>query len=671
MRPLAVLLVVIVAISTLIFALLFMGEGSGGSAPLNPTSNNTTTTSNSGSQPDANLAGGPRDTGTQNGDNGAERTVIKPTGDTTNFSNRLEGTVIDREGNKVAGAEVILDFQSSEILFEVAARNRKPGRKTTTNSNGQYAFENVMPSDFYTLYVSHSDFCPEKTTNVVVKLENISKEPPIVMKKGSALSGYVRDTGGAPVQGAELILDINMFSHSPGPERQVAISDEAGYYIIPHVPAGMKTLIAVADGFGTQAFGAITFNGRDPRTKDIELEVAALIAGKVTDAATGQPIENADVLALNYTNSSRSSRDFARTGKDGSFSLERLSPGDYTLMVNAFGYNNDRLLRVQTGELNVALELQRKAHVSGTVVGHDTGRALAAGELQLRAVHKGTELTSRVDVTGTFENGEFTLVDVPGGEYLIEASAIALGYAPTFSEPFTVTDGQDLSGVNIRVRRGGKIRGRIVDENGSPVAGALVSTHDNNYTSADDELTQIFGDSFQGNIVSQDVRTDGAGNFEIQALRADVYQINVRKQGFVRYIQRNIRLADGEHRDLNEVEMTRGGIVKGTLYDAGGQPLPGGQVHMRLQDENAFPERYQTKSDASGSYTIENIRPGTYSISATSSATGGSNPFQDIADRKATESKIAVNEGRTLNHDLHLTGQSGLGAPVTNDPRRR
>lgn len=670
MRPIAVLLVVLVAIGALISALLFMGEET--IPPVDPDLGGTRESANATIDGPAELDGGQGRKTPELADQGtSERVGLTQTGAPEHFENQLLGSVIDRSGEPIAGAQITLDFQSSELIYELEREDRSPGRKTKTNAQGQFDLQDIQPSDYYTLYITHADFCPTKTTGVRVKPSGENTEPPIVMKKGAALSGSVTDTSGAPVAGAALALDVNMFSQTPGPLRQTATSDANGFYSFDHVASGMLTLIVTADGFGTQAHGGMTFNGRDPIKQDLELEIAAIIAGKVIDAESGKPVEGAQLLALNYSNSNRSSRDFVKSGSDGSFSLDHLSPGDYTVMINAFGYNTDRILRVQTGELNVEIKLQGKARVSGTVVALDTGAPVEAGILQLRTVHNGTDFTSPIDVTGAFENGRFTLGNVPAGEYVIEGSAMALGYSATYSTPFTIIDGQDLDGITVRLKRGASITGRVTDESGRAVGGALVSTHDNSYTSSDQEFYQLFGDSFQNNATSQEVRTGKDGVFSFKAMRPDVYQINIVANGYVRFIQRNIQLHDLEERDLKDLQLSRGGTVKGTLYDAGGVPLPGGQVHMRLADQGEVPERRDSKSDATGTYTIENIRPGTYTISATSSALDGNNPFKDIANRKATESTVVVHEGRTLNHDLHLTGQADSSTPVGNDPRQR
>lgn len=665
MRPIVVLLIVLVAISTLISA-LFLMDGGAGTSTLNPDGGvrevprgGTTTVST----PESGTTNTPRPADVDEGGRLAVTTPMSP----DEYDNGLVGRVTDGAGEPVVGAQVTLDFQSAEILFEAMRSDRESGKTTRSNREGKFSFENIEPSEFYTLYILHDDFCPAKVENVMVKLTGESREPDIVLSKGAKLSGYVRDKQKVGIGGAELVLDVNMFSHTPGPQRQKAVSGSDGYYEFPHVASGMRALIVSADGYGTQAHTGISFNGRDPETRDIELDIAAMLGGQVTSAKDGKPIADAQVLALNYSNSNRSSRDLVVTNKNGEFNLEKLSPGEYTLMVNAHGFNTERVLRVHTGELNMAIKMDPRAVVRGTVTARDTGKPVKSGTLQLRQVHQGAELTSLMDITGTFENGEFALMNVPGGDYLIEATATEHGYASTFSDGFTVTEGQDLNGISIRVTRGATVTGRILDDAGRPVADALVSTNENNFTS--DEFSRMFGSMFPTNVTPQKARTAGDGSFTISAIRPDVYQVNVTTPGFVKYVKRDIKLREGDTFPLGDVRLSRGGSVKGTLYDAGGAPLPGGQVYLRMQTPGSLPQHYQVKSGVDGFYTINNVVPGTYMISATSSSLEGDNPFRDIANRKATETKIAVSEGGLHTQDLHLTGQPERTVPLKNDGR--
>ena len=59
------------------------------------------------------------------------------------------------------------------------------------------------------------------------------------------------------------------------------------------------------------------------------------MAGTVTDAASGDPIEGAEVDARRRDRAGRST-----TGADGTYSA-RLTAGDYTVTASAFGYETE------------------------------------------------------------------------------------------------------------------------------------------------------------------------------------------------------------------------------------------------------------------------------------------------------------------------------------------
>ena len=87
-----------------------------------------------------------------------------------------------------------------------------------SREEGRYEIANLEPSDYYTIYAFHKDFCPEQGPNVKVDLAGPRQEPNIILRTGAIVSGTVTDEQGAAVSRAELTLDVNMFSHTPGPQ---------------------------------------------------------------------------------------------------------------------------------------------------------------------------------------------------------------------------------------------------------------------------------------------------------------------------------------------------------------------------------------------------------------------------------------------------------------------
>lgn len=127
------------------------------------------------------------------------------------------------------------------------------------------------------------------------------------------------------------------------------------------------------------------------------------VAGTVTDAVTGLPVEDVTIeVAENGA--------FARTSADGSYYLSFLS-GTYTLSYSSFFHQTrNEVVTIQSGQVvdrDVALERRPLTVLSGTVIAND-GSAAVAG----MAV---TPLGVPVDGTVTDESGHWSIPDVPSG----------------------------------------------------------------------------------------------------------------------------------------------------------------------------------------------------------------------------------------------------------------
>jgi hypothetical protein len=81
----------------------------------------------------------------------------------------------------------------------------------------------------------------------------------------------------------------------------------------------------------------------------------------------------------------------------------------------------------------------------------------------------------------TDDAGRFTFRDVPAGRFRLEATKpgfLTTSYGAKRADrpgtPVSLTDGQHLSGISVRLARGGAISGTVLDQNGRPAAGLTV-----------------------------------------------------------------------------------------------------------------------------------------------------------------------------------------------------
>src|SRR5687767_12623947 len=108
--------------------------------------------------------------------------------------------------------------------------------------------------------------------------------------------------------------------------------------------------------------------------------------------------------------------------------------------------------------------------ISGTVVSATTGEPLRKASVSLtRSPGVPNLLIAVTDV-----QGRFSLTGLPTGQYTV--SVDRFGYlspsrAEIDKEIITVYDGQQVTGITIKLTPNGSISGRVLDDDGDPLAG--------------------------------------------------------------------------------------------------------------------------------------------------------------------------------------------------------
>lgn len=652
MRPLLVLLLVVAAVGALIFAVFTMD--SGGTTPgIAPEPVGQTTDSTPRTETKLDQVKDNPERMNAPASQGGNRTA-SATPDT--FDNAFTGKVQNLMGEAVEGAEVILTTVGADAMFFLNDPvDRSKDLRARTDAEGAYRFRGVQPRERYTIIVEHPKFARYEGGTVPIKEFGPHEEPPIVLKPGATLSGYVRDEGGGTIPDAALFLENIAYQgfDDAAPDRMKTTTDAQGYYTFQNVPRGQRVLTVTAKGFGTITIPGLNFDREETQTRDVTLKVSEMLSGRVVSGG-GQGVANARVLAVAISSQQQSARGETRTNETGDFVFESLIPGEYNLIATADGFRmTSGPKRVSTGTNTSIIEMMREAAVTGRCVDAATGDPIPNFTCRLRfwyGAQQPSQLANEKSYPQSNPNGEFVIAGVAQGDYVVEASAP--GYAPGFSSNFSVpAGGKDVGNITVGLSKGGSLSGRVVDGEGKPVARARVTTHDNEWT--DDEFTRVLGFSYPTNATSAEARTDDQGRFSIQNLTPETYQINVRAAGFTLLVKKDVRVGGESPTDAGELKLARGGSLKGTFFDASGKPLSGGMVSLRLA-EGDYPASYATKSGTDGRFAFTNVTPGRYYLTGTRAGGGEPNPFQPIFDEKNSQQNVVVAEGQTTTQDLHL-----------------
>jgi len=158
--------------------------------------------------------------------------------------------------------------------------------------------------------------------------------------------------------------------------------------------------------------------------------------------------------------------------------------------------------------------------IGGRVVAGDTGRPLK----RARVIVSGG---GRPHATTTDEQGRFKIAALPAASYTISASKTGFvdsvfgqRRALQTGTPIELADGQQVGNVELKLARGGVITGRVLDEDGEPLARALVTILRQQYLRGEKQLTTVGTD-----------QSDDRGQYRVFGLPPGDYYVSATAGG--------------------------------------------------------------------------------------------------------------------------------------------
>jgi protocatechuate 3,4-dioxygenase beta subunit len=336
--------------------------------------------------------------------------------------------------------------------------------------------------------------------------------------------------------------------------------------------AGDPRKIATTPPPPTRATGASAALARDDDPKgSLRLE------GQVVDAAD-KPVASARVAI-----DSVPPREVV-TEADGAFAFEGLLPRDYAVEATAAaGYAAVRLRLVPDAE-PVTLRLAPAGVVEVKVTAVDGGAPVSGATVELRG--------TLVYAARTGDDGVATLGGV--GPTWAPLVAHAPGYAQAAMMLGVSGDPNVPTRVSLALARGAAIAGKVVDDNGAPVAGARV--HATSVT-----------DPFPVSDPRRDGVTSGAdGTFAMPAIAPGTWRLTATHD---RGVADSAPLTvDGVHpRDGVVIVLVPAGVVRGTVVDAKGAPVPAADVNVVASGHVSWRTRRRAYADDKGQFVIRGL----------------------------------------------------------------
>jgi len=332
--------------------------------------------------------------------------------------------------------------------------------------------------------------------------------------------------------------------------------------------------------------------------------------------------------------------------------------------------------RVEVGEATAPVELRPVlgAWVSGRLVGPGGGPDDELGQVEVRLTWSNSALlklgaagSERLNLKTTADSaGQFEFRAVPVGRpHTLSSEAPHL--AAAFGEEFQADPGEHVR-LQLALASGARLHGRVVDEEGRPIAGAEV---------------MALGNEFFGNPSARlrETESDTEGLFDLSHVTPGRVWLRVRHEEYQDLLGVPFDLADGEERDQGDVTLGQGLTIAGTVLFPDGAPATGTRVAVspdlgeNLTGSAVDPRDFigqdsEDTVDDTGAFRIRGLGKGPWAVSAELEIT-------DEQEGDRTTGRWAASQGvvRPPAEEVHLvlseplfvqgTVVDGAGSPVT------
>ncbi|MFN7134928.1 MAG: carboxypeptidase regulatory-like domain-containing protein, partial [Myxococcales bacterium] len=348
--------------------------------------------------------------------------------------------------------------------------------------------------------------------------------------------------------------------------------DAAGVAVLDGLQTGPHVVAVTARGFIDDEPRPVELAVGEETRLEVALEAGEAISGTVLDSA-GAPLGGAAVYARPKDPQRARDGDSATSAADGSFRLEGLRPGAYTVDVRHEGFRSESL-ETKAPARDVTVVLDRGGGLRGTVLEED-GRPVAGVDVRANALDASNHSSAHARSDA---RGRFTLEGLADGEYALLATEAVTsdeeepGVTRTATARARVRKGTP-GDVLLRFERGLEISGQVVDEAGAPVDGARVTAVNAGATRGGADARRAAAE-----MTMSSARSGKDGSFTVAWLRPGAYRLTAGKEGFRPDLVRSDEIASGA-RGVRLV-LKRVGMIRGRVVRSDGRPVTEYQLNF-------------------------------------------------------------------------------------------
>ncbi len=556
----------------------------------------------------------------------------------------VSGRVIDEAGKPVAGARIVATNASEPFPL---VDPRRDG--IDSKSDGTFELP-AISAGTWRFTATHAGSSPSTSAPIILDGVHPRANIELVLASGATITGAVVDSTGAPVPGANVRVVVR--GHVFWRAQRQAFTAADGTFAITGLPRRAVDIVA-EHATGASKIAPLDLEANATQKLVITLAITGTIAGTVVDGA-GAPIGDAQVTA--EPDPARSPAELmaevvrgpqvAVSDQAGAFTLAGIPDGTYRLRASRPGASETEqelaaLVTATPGEHAVKLVVHERGTLTGKVAFASGGHPVAFT----------VRLGSTVGSSFATPDGSFSLGAAAGTHSLV---IDGVSFVSARAREVTITEGKPTDLGTITVEAGRSISGRVLDERGSPVAGARVA--------AGALLTGGGGELYiaDESIGAKDGTSDADGRFEIDGFAPGPLTIIAGKDKVGRSASLQLP-PSGDSATLDLVLQPTTGVDGKIMRDG----KPAADTVVILTPFGAAASNFFVVTGEDGTFALDTLSPGAYLVYPLIGG-GGNRPKDmyiarlDIALAKRAHIEIDASAGPAT---LTVTATSG-GKPL-------
>lgn len=503
-------------------------------------------------------------------------------------TSHIGGLVTTRQGTPIANATVYIEKGSFDF-------SRK---ETKTDADGRFKFASIKPEQ-YEVTVVAKGFLLEKKLLVTG-----FNDATFLLTRESSLAGQVLSKDNKPV--SYVAIKANIRSTQPFDcERYITSFDVQGRFHLNNLKPDTYVLDVLSKPYRIMRSGPwIIKPGEQHSNLIIKLGNGCTLFGAIREASTGLGITNADIVIRSTDDIQATAFNLAlKSGPEGLFHISGLKTGCYTIRVTTNGHVLcEKALEIHKDNENcLDIRLRKYGILSGNV--SDASNHPVEAKLFL--------LTNKCQKTCWSEGGSFQFEKVPPQQNYTIAGYTESGLWG-FLENIRINDGEHRKNINLQLKKGQLIRGRVIDEKGQGQAALVTLISIKTANSAIGHNLQVLANHHRTYDPSR------MGRFERWVFSPGKYQLKAKRSGHTVTQTFTVKADDGNILDGFKLTFPPGGSVSGRVVDSRGQPIPEVSVRCYFPEDTCWlpPPSPMTLTDKRGLFNMKGLRPGICNIQA-------------------------------------------------------